>query len=246
MQVFAEARWFWQGSAQNRFTRWFTSSSSFALAAHGPEVRQDRYFCSGSQTNVGIKSRGTKAGIQVKSLIGTERPGLALEPMFGAIEIWIKQRAPRIELPAGQVVELTKLRWTRKFECDRAGAREIELCPGIQAAGKSSSVAVACKAELALVVLHDGASWWSFGLQAGGSAADAKSAVRATASLLHDLGAPDMDDAIALSYPAWLRRQVVKRVATERSLRLAAPAYPAGMGLRANAAGASVLATTVS
>jgi hypothetical protein len=70
MRVTAEMRWFWLGQCPPDLERWFFKSSP---RAGGRQPRCDEYVRPSNGAELGIKKRGSKAGVEVKGLIGTSR-----------------------------------------------------------------------------------------------------------------------------------------------------------------------------
>ena len=69
MRITAEMRWFWPGQCPPDLEDWFFKPSP---RAGGGQLRCDEYVQqSNGSAEVGIKKRGSKAGVEVKGLIGT-------------------------------------------------------------------------------------------------------------------------------------------------------------------------------
>src|SRR5262245_38070714 len=86
MRVTAEMRWFWPCRCPPDLESWFFKSS---LRAGGGQRRCDEYVRPSNGSELGIKKRGSKAGLEVKGLIETSRcPELI--PLARHYELWYK------------------------------------------------------------------------------------------------------------------------------------------------------------
>lgn len=126
VQLSAEVRWFWLDAAAS-LSSWFHSSTYHPCAPGGGGTRVDQYLCEPGQTELGVKSRGGKSGLEIKGLVSSEAIGLEYEPFVGSIEIWSKWTSKSLTLGEHAILEIKKQRWLGKFDTTNGPPREIPL-----------------------------------------------------------------------------------------------------------------------
>jgi len=60
------------------------------LPSRGGKQRNDDYLVDPDQTELGLKRRGQKLGVEVKGLVVKEWASLNVRPFSGIIELWTK------------------------------------------------------------------------------------------------------------------------------------------------------------
>jgi hypothetical protein len=190
MQLSAEIRWF-SNRRPEELARWFCAPIPVSYA---PEVRQDRYFVDATQSEVGMKLRGAKSGVEIKGLVARVEQ-LKVAPFMGRIEIWTKWKSQALVLDSSRLVTIAKTRWLRKF--DTSENRPVE--------SRDDSLADGCGVELTKIDLAGGVEWWTFGFEAFGPLDRVGASLRRTAELLAGQGAPDLEMELTASYPEWLK-----------------------------------------
>ena len=198
MRVTAEMRWFWLGQCPPDLESWFFKSS--LRAGGGP--RCDEYVRPSNGAELGIKKRGSKAGVEVKGLIGTSRcPELiSLAPHY---ELWCKWTSNDFFLNGTNLVVTKKVRWARKLDtsCNSVfevplGADEVPLNGEWVREGCNLTMTEVQTAGIAV-------EWWTFCFEAFGSLESAPKNLQAATSYSKSTFFPQPEGAF-LSYPAWL------------------------------------------
>lgn len=198
MQVSAEVRWFWKGSLPAGLESWFRGG---AVPPGGGGLRIDEYLVAASQTELGIKKRGTNAGVEIKGLVDVRA---ALPAPFAArVEIWSKWTSPALTIDHAARVAVRKTRRVRKY--DTAGSAVVECVLGEdeQPIGASPPVR-GCQLDLVMLKADCAdADWWTLGFEAFGPLDGVEDSLRRTARHVAST-IPPLDRGLALSYPAWL------------------------------------------
>lgn len=176
MQVSAESRWFWSGSAPERLEEWFYGKDPDGIPAGGGKERRDDYIRDPNQNELGIKRRGEKPGIEVKGLVSSRPTDLSEEPFVGPIEIWSKWTSEALRIDPALTIVTRKLRWLRKFDTGHGSPREIKVDEDekIQEPLPQNG----CNVELTRLTMPDDEQWFTFGFEAFGSLADVESSLR--------------------------------------------------------------------
>ncbi len=118
--VSAEARWFWPAAPPSAFKEWFTADAAHGYRAGGGGTRKDVYLHDTTQGELGIKLRGGKKGVEIKSLVSVLADKLDADPFRGAIELWTKSTSQALDLSTNPTIATSKTRWLRKFGMDTA------------------------------------------------------------------------------------------------------------------------------
>ncbi len=164
--------------------------------------RIDEYLVDRGQTELGLKKRGTKPGVEIKGLVA---PGTTTPPPFaGRVQIWCKWTSEPLTIDHLPRVVLQKTRWLRKYERSDVEVREVELdaeerprhAPG-------SQLERGCQIELVALRLAGGSPWWSLGFEAFGELPTLEESLRRTIAHVAS-AAPDITSGLERSYPAWL------------------------------------------
>ncbi|MCC6585665.1 MAG: hypothetical protein IT168_03010 [Bryobacterales bacterium] len=196
MQVSAEIRWFWREEPA-AVVEWFHDRRLHPVSAGREDERVDCYLHDVNQDELGLKVRGNKPGIECKGLVERTAKGVAAGPFTGDLEIWCKWSSTSLNIPAHQLVCVSKRRAIRKFDTAN-GAVEVE---SDQRPGSG------CNVELTELTLPNGARWWSLGFEAfGGLETVGQSLIRAAGELA-SRSAPALPEGVEASYPAWLKSQ---------------------------------------
>ena len=176
MLLSAEVRWFWQGP-QPQLSRWFAGIS---VPPGDAATRVDTYLVDRGQTELGIKSRGSNPGLEIKVLV-SERAPLTLGAHAATSQIWTKVTTTALTLDHLPRVSTHKKRWLRSYST------------------------LGCHVEFTEVRIEDLAQVWvTLGVEAYGSLDRIESSLRSIVQLLDSKGFPDVGPAVALSYPQWL------------------------------------------
>ena len=123
MIVSVEMRWFWATACPDQFDAWFRSGSP----SPGVGCREDEYVYEQGQTELGIKRRGEKPGVEIKGLVAVVSESRVPAPFVGAAEIWCKWPSSALTLRDLPTVKTKKQRWLRKFDMTRAEPMEIPM-----------------------------------------------------------------------------------------------------------------------
>ena len=83
MQISAEIRWFWFVNCPDGVETWFRSGPT---PAGGGRAREDEYLHEPRQTELGLKRRGEKPGVEAKGLVAvSSRPSDTI-PFVGPVD----------------------------------------------------------------------------------------------------------------------------------------------------------------
>ena len=199
MRVTAEMRWFWLGQCPPDLESWFFKSSP---RAGGGQPRSDEYVRPSNGSELGIKKRGSKAGVEVKGLIGTSRcPDLiSLAPHY---ELWCKWTTNDLLLNGTNLLATKKVRWARKLDTSSTSVLEVPLGPD-EAPLNGGWIQEGCNLTLTEVQTVGVAGlWWTFCFEAFGNLESAPKNLQAGTSYARSTSFPQPNGAF-LSYPAWL------------------------------------------
>jgi hypothetical protein len=116
MLLSAEIRLFWFGEKPSALEAWFLDDRLHSLPLGIAEDRTDIYLADPSQTELGVKTRGSNSGIEVKGLIATLDEMLEFDSYRIPIELWSKWLSQTLGLKADSGVKIQKHRWLRKFD----------------------------------------------------------------------------------------------------------------------------------
>lgn len=203
MLLSAEVRWFWEGDG-HELRPWFETAP---FKPGGGGSREDVYVLDPGQVELGLKSRGSKPGIEAKALVA-ERGELTLGPLRAAIQIWTKVTSAALRLDGLETATTRKQRWLRKFSVDGAEPREIELGADEKPKRGDPLPVDGCNVELTRIELDSKPEKWAtLGFEAFGRLDRIEATLAAIVSLFGRGSFPKIDPGSALSYPAWLVRK---------------------------------------
>jgi hypothetical protein len=205
MEISAELRWFWQNAYPDSVEAWFRNGN---FSAGGGASRDDVYLQDPAQTELGVKRRGAKPGVELKGLVAVlppqdDRPGLG-----APVEIWCKWSSLIIDLAAYRTISTTKLRWLRLFDTSAIAAREIELDKNERPKDGRPLPPQGCNLELAQVKIGNlDQVWWTLCFEAFGDLGTVGENLLKAIDKASLLGKPPvMGSAELLSYPMWLAK----------------------------------------
>jgi hypothetical protein len=170
----------------------------------------DDYLRDMGQTELGIKRRGGKKGVEVKGLVGTSLNSLTAPPFTGPIEIWTKWVAESLELNLDSTIATDKQRWLRKFDTTQEIREEIPLDQQERPIDNRPLPALGCNVEFTKVTFPKGNVWWTLGFEAFGHLQTVERDLRFIAEKLAARRPPALGHALPASYPAWLNRFVLQ------------------------------------
>lgn len=186
MLLSAEIRLFWSDHKPADLEAWFMDVSIHGSPPDGPEKRTDIYLADPKQTELGVKTRGEKPGVEVKGLIATPGDTLEFASYEMPVELWSKWSSESLAFDKKSGIELHKTRWLRRFDI---------------ASGQG------CNIEWTIVRTRNGATCWTLGFEAFGPLQIIQQTLRSTVRLMNGRTPPPAPGAVALSYPAWLATQ---------------------------------------
>jgi hypothetical protein len=204
MQNSAEIRWFWHESLPTGIESWF-HSGSFAPGGKQSPPRVDEYLLDFGQTEIGLKKRGSKTGIEVKGLVATLSEPISIEPFSGQIQLWTKWTMESLRLNGLKTIRTFKKRRLRKYAID-GSLREIQLGPDEVPDDPTEKLPEqGCNVELTAVSFAEtGPTWWTIGFEAFGPFHSVEQNLRRTLHHLAGPNVPKLTSGQELSYPAWL------------------------------------------
>jgi hypothetical protein len=200
MLLSAEVRWFWQGLAPE-LHEWFADSP---VTPGGGEHRMDTYLWDGSQIELGVKTRGSEPGVDIKVLV-SEQAYQELGRLRAKAQIWTKVSSKVLGLDRLPTIPTNKLRWLRKFDTSGSSIREIELGKNEKPISGERWPADGCTVEVTEVWFADRSRVWStLGFEAFGSLERIEANLTAAVRHLGSRPMPDIGPGIESSYPRWL------------------------------------------
>jgi len=204
MQVSAEIRWFWAEPAEAAKCRdWFWSSEAFGGKPGGGKERVDEYLWDKGQTELGIKRRGGKPGLEMKGLVARGVSGFQLGSLSGPVDIWTKWSTESADLQLSPSLRIAKVRWLRKWSTDAGVVRELALRADEQPFD-APAFSTGCNLEFTEIRLPAGGQWWTLGFEAFGELSTVAHSLELAAKLLARRSAPGFPAGRCASYPAWI------------------------------------------
>jgi hypothetical protein len=199
MLLSAEVRWFWQGP-QPDLQRWFAEPLPHP---GGGEERIDTYLVDSSQTELGVKNRGARPGLEFKSLV-TERATRQLGRLTASTQIWTKVSSIVLSLAGLPTIATRKRRWLRKYDTSNSTIREIVL--GRDERPTSDDWPDhGCNVEFTEVRLDQRSELWTtLGFEAFGGFESLEAGLALTLQYFNSRPLPDLGPGQAFSYPQWL------------------------------------------
>lgn len=202
MRLSAEIRWFWTHDVLPDVARWFCSESVHPFPVGGGQERTDYYLHEPHNTEFGVKVRGGRTELEVKTLV-TRGQALEVPPFTGCVDVWTKVSTTALVIPQDQQVRVHKQRWLRMFDTACNPLREIELDE--KEAPKNSQLPNrGCSVELTRITLASGETWLTLGFEAFGKLEDIQADIALVATELERRNAPALPGARLASYPEWL------------------------------------------
>jgi len=203
MLVSAEIRWFWEGDIPSEWDRWFRSGP---FPPGGGAARVDEYLLDPRQTELGVKRRGGKLGVEIKGLVCAPFVRVRQGTLSGEAQLWAKWGSEAGLLENPPTVAIQKRRWLRKFDTAATPVREIALDESeLPSRGVAVLPAEGCNLELTQLSLEmNRPKWWTLGFEAFGSLDSLRQNLVRAVEHVTESPAPEGAAALELSYPAWL------------------------------------------
>ena len=201
MLVSAELRWFWSGGLPSAVEAWFRNAP---FPPGGGRPRTDEYLVDRSQIELGVKKRGTKAGVEVKGLVAPRRT--VSVPFSGQVQIWSKWTSDALTIDNLPRVAVEKTRWLRKYDTSGPELVEIELDDEERPRRSPDKLPErGCHFELVLLRVNRASTpWASVGFEAFGELSTVEDSLERT--LKQVASETHLPAGRELSYPAWLAR----------------------------------------
>lgn len=209
MQVSAEIRWFWRDVPPPNLEEWFRDATQGTCSPGGGEKRVDDYLCDHNQSELSVKRRGGKTGVEVKGLVAAQWSKVAANPFVGPIELWTKWSSEVLDLGSGSTIRIEKIRWLRRFDTGKQPPEEIPLDSKEKALAGQDFLEFGCNVELTRIKLPNSEIWWTLGFESWGTIQTLDEALRAVAMTLAARQPPRLETGFLASYPAWLKNYVV-------------------------------------
>jgi hypothetical protein len=205
------------GPIPETLKKWFCApASGFRAPVGGGRERRDVYLAL-RETELGIKQRGGKKGLEVKGLVDVLSTSIRFGQVSVEPQLFCKWSSAELQLdPRSPWVETVKTRWLRKFDTASDDAREIQLGAGDQAEDpivETERPDVGCNVELTTVTMR-GETWWTFGAEAFAFGKPGRTVELVGQSLLRAMRAlpdptsVDLRPAEYRSYPQWIAARV--------------------------------------
>lgn len=193
---------------------WFMAGE---LSPGGGRWRQDDYLLDPLQTELGIKKRGQKPGVEIKGLVETLHHNLDPNSHISPIEIWCKWNSGSLSIDRCPTLQVQKLRRLRRFDGTSGRFIEIPLDENENARSGRSMPGRGFNVELTEIkVGRREEIWWTFGVEAFGDLEFAEGCVRFVQGELASIAKEVFQSARWLSYPAWLSETFTAGIATRR------------------------------
>ena len=164
MFVSAEIRWFYPDECPTNLHRWFGEMSP---APGGGKMRIDKYLSQTNQSEVSIKIRGGRPGVEIKGLVAVCRSELV--PFAPYFELWCKWRLQASALEMTKRIIIQKTRWIRTYDTSRAAIVEIPLQADEKPLNGQPLPQQGCNVEISKIqIAEDPRQWWTLGFEAFG------------------------------------------------------------------------------
>jgi hypothetical protein len=200
MFVSAEIRWFYPDECPANLHRWFGEMSP---APGGGKLRIDEYLSQTNQSEVSIKIRGGRPGVEIKGLIAVCRSELV--PFAPYVELWCKWRLQASALEMTKRMIIQKTRWIRTYDTSRAAIVEIPLQADEKPLNGQPLPQQGCNVEISKIqIAEDPRQWWTLGFEAFGDLDSAPGNLLKTAQFLNTHSFPLPICGEFLNYPSWL------------------------------------------
>ena len=200
MFVSAEIRWFYPDECPTNLHRWFGEMSP---APGGGKLRIDEYLSQTNQSEVSIKKRGGRPGVEIKGLIAVCRSELV--PFAPYVELWCKWRLHASALEMTKRMIIQKTRWIRTYDTSGAAIVEIPLQADEKPLNGQPLPQQGCNVEITKIqIAEEPRQWWTLGFEAFGDLDSAPGNLLKTTQYLiaHSFPLPICGE--FLNYPSWL------------------------------------------
>ena len=200
MFVSTEIRWFYPDECPANLHRWFGEMSP---APGGGKLRIDEYLSQTNQSEVSIKKRGGKPGVEIKGLIAVCRSELV--PFAPYVELWCKWRLHASALEMTKRMIIQKTRWIRTYDTSGAAIVEIPLQADEKPLNGQPLPQQGCNVEISKIqIAEEPRQWWTLGFEAFGDLDSAPGNLLKTTQYLiaHSFPLPICGE--FLNYPSWL------------------------------------------
>jgi hypothetical protein len=200
MFVSAEIRWFYPDECPANLHRWFGEASP---SPGGGKLRIDEYLSQTDQSEVSIKIRGGRPGVEIKGLVAVCRSELV--PFAPYVELWCKWRLQVSALEMTKRMIIQKTRWIRTYDTSRAAIVEIPLQADEKPLNGQPLPQQGCNVEISTIqIAEDSRQWWTLGFEAFGDLDSAPGNLLKTAQFLITRSFPLPICGEFLNYPSWL------------------------------------------
>jgi len=200
MFVSAEIRWFYPDECPANLHRWFGEMSP---APGGGKLRIDEYLSQTNQSEVSIKIRGGRPGVEIKGLVAVCRSELV--PFAPYVELWCKWRLQASALEMTKRMIIQKTRWIRTYDTSGAAIVEIPLQADEKPLNGQPLPQQGCNVEISKIqIAEEPRQWWTLGFEAFGDLDSAPGNLLKTTQYLiaHSFPLPICGE--FLNYPSWL------------------------------------------
>jgi hypothetical protein len=168
-------------------------------------LRIDEYLSQTNQSEVSIKIRGGRPGVEIKGLVAVCRSELV--PFAPYVELWCKWRLQASALEMTKRMIIQKTRWIRTYDTSRAAIVEIPLQADEKPLNGQPLPQQGCNVEISKIqIAEDPRQWWTLGFEAFGDLDSAPGNLLKTAQFLitHSFPLPIRGE--FLNYPSWLAK----------------------------------------
>jgi hypothetical protein len=206
MLVSAEVRWFWEAAPPIAFEEWFRKGG-FDFAPGGDASRTDVYLLDPGLTELGLKKRGERPGVEIKGLVTAGDTLYQAGPFAARVQVWAKWASATLRLDGLPTVKVGKRRWLRKYDLGGESPREIELDEKESPRSPSERLPdFGCNVELTRVSICGGPPWYTVGCESFGPLHAVVRGLERTLDHLASRSAPASPGGLESSYPLWLSR----------------------------------------
>ena len=200
MFVSAEIRWFYPDECPANLHRWVGEMSP---APGGGKLRIDEYLSQTNQSEVSIKIRGGRPGVEIKGLVAVCRSELV--PFAPYVGLWCKWRLQASALEMTKRMIIQKTRWIRTYDTSRAAIVEIPLQADEKPLNGQPLPQQGCNVEISKIqIAEEPRQWWTLGFEAFGDLDSAPGNLLKTTQYLIAHSFPLPIGGEYLNYPSWL------------------------------------------
>lgn len=206
MLLSAEVRLFWFDEKPSALETWFKDESVHHCPAGGGKLRTDVYLRDANQTELGVKTRGEKSGVEVKGLVALPGDTLEFNSCEIPLELWSKWPSQKLAFDMKAGVVFRKRRWLRMFDTTKAQPIEIALDSDEQPAHGETLPQKGCNVEWTIVEIPSGEACWTLGFEAYGGLQNVENSLRSVVRVMNERNPPPAPGAKALSYLALIQQ----------------------------------------